>query len=102
MSKDHPQSTPGHAKPMPGLADDAEDHSMKEEPALGWDQAPVGTDAPDPHRHPRQAGKGGSPDVGENPERDVPMGENTSSHAQGNPAGNASSADMPGSKITEK
>ena len=62
MSKEHPQSTPGHAKPMPGQADDANDHSMKDEEQLGWDQAPEGSDQQTPHRHPRQEGQGGAPD----------------------------------------
>ena len=68
MSKDHPQSKPGDAKPMPGLAEEA-DHTVNEEAPLGWDIAPTGGgeegdpekgDAP--HRHPRVAGKGGTPD----------------------------------------
>jgi hypothetical protein len=61
MSTEHPQSKPGDAEPLPGQADDA-DHSMKEETQLGWDQAPKGEDQPTPHRHPRQAGTGGTTD----------------------------------------
>ncbi len=61
MSKEHPQSTPGDAKPLPGQEDNA-DHSVKEETPLGWDQAPKEADQQTPHRHPRQDGKGGTPD----------------------------------------
>jgi hypothetical protein len=61
MSKDHPQSKPGDAEPLPGQADDA-DHSMKEETQLGWDQAPTGSEElPGSRRHPRQGGEGGTP-----------------------------------------
>ncbi len=59
MSKEHPQSTPGHAEPLPGQAEEA-DHSVEEETPLGWDQAPKGSDQQTPHRHPRQAGLGGT------------------------------------------
>lgn len=43
------------------------DHSMNQEEPLGWDQAPKGKDdMPAANtRHPRQGGKGGTPDVGE-------------------------------------
>jgi len=55
----HPQSEPGHAKPLPHLEEEA-DHTVQDEVPLGWDQAPLGTDQPIPHRHPRQAGLGGT------------------------------------------
>ena len=35
---------------------------MREEEPLGWDQAPMESDQPTPHRHPRRMGKGGTPD----------------------------------------
>ena len=43
------------------------DHSMKDEQPLGWDQAPTEPDEMPAGntRHPRQGGKGGVPDVGE-------------------------------------
>ena len=43
------------------------DHSMKEEEPLGWDEAPMGRGQfpAGNTRHPRQGGKGGTPDVGE-------------------------------------
>ena len=41
------------------------DHSMKQEEPLGWDQAPTGSGQQTPHRHPRQEGKGGTPDEAE-------------------------------------
>ena len=46
------------------------DHSMKEEEPLGWDEAPMGRGQfpAGNTRHPRQGGKGGTPDVGENQE----------------------------------
>ncbi len=75
MSKEHPQSTPGHSKPLPGPAPG---ESVNEEEPLGWDQAPTGDETPDLHRHPRQEGKGGTPDAGEDPQRDTPMGKTDS------------------------
>lgn len=59
MSETNPQSKPGDATPLPGL-DEQADHSVNEETPLGWDQAPLGEDQPKPHRHPRQAGLGGT------------------------------------------
>ena len=70
MSKRTPQSKPGDAKPLPG---DKPTGDMNQEQPLGWDQAPTGEEAPDLHRHPRQEGKGGTPDAGEDPQRDTPM-----------------------------
>ena len=70
MSQQNPQSTPGHAKPMPGQAEEA-DHTLQEEAPLGWDIAPTGGNEQSdgdpengeiPHRHPRVGGKGGTPD----------------------------------------
>ena len=74
-----PQSTPGQSKPLPEGNEKA-DHSMNEEEKLGWDQAPEGQDTPDPHRHPRQAGQGGAPDEGVDPEEDTPLGDTSSDH----------------------
>lgn len=61
-----PKHTPGNnAKPK------QPDHSMKDEEPLGWDQAPTEpSDMPGGNtRHPRQGGKGGTPDVGEENEK---------------------------------
>ena len=38
------------------------DHSMLDEVPQGWDQAPTGSGQLQPHRHPRQEGKGGAYD----------------------------------------
>jgi hypothetical protein len=64
---DHPQSTPDDPKPLPGQDENA-DHSMKDEPPLGWDVAPVSDDDGEkkvPARHPRTGGKGGTARNGE-------------------------------------
>lgn len=79
MSKQSPQSTPGDSKPLPA-GDEKANHSVKDEEQLGWDQAPTGADTPDPHRHPRQLGEGGTPDAGEDAEKDTPMGDTSSKH----------------------
>lgn len=54
-----PKTDPDNPKPLPGL--DPE-HTMKNETPLGWDQAPREADTKNEHRHPRQIGKGGTPD----------------------------------------
>ena len=66
------QSTPGHAKPMPGSEPDK---SAKDEQPLGWDQAPVEQETESEHRHPRQTGEGGVPEPGEDGDADSPMGD---------------------------
>jgi hypothetical protein len=41
------------------------DHSMFDEEAAGWDQAPTDLNDPRQQQHPRTGGKGGTPDAGE-------------------------------------
>ena len=47
------------AKPSP----DQPDHSMHDEEAMGWDQAPTDIQDPEQQRHPRTGGRGGTPDA---------------------------------------
>ncbi len=56
---------PADNKPLP-QGDAKADHSMNEEEALGWDQAPQeGGQEPMQKRHSKIGGKGGTPDTGE-------------------------------------
>lgn len=57
------------AKPTDPKPEKQPDHSMKEEEPLGWDEAPTGDEPEHEHRHPRQEGKGGTPD------HEVPLDE---------------------------
>ena len=61
MSSDDHKTDPDNPEPLPGQDPDK---SMKEEAPLGWDEAPTDEDTENEHRHPRQMGKGGTPDKG--------------------------------------
>ena len=59
MSSEKPKTDPNNPQPLPGQKPS---ESMKEEEPLGWDEAPTEADTENNHRHPRQEGKGGTPD----------------------------------------
>jgi hypothetical protein len=68
---DDPGGTGGSGQPLnqidlskPATAKQP-DHSMFEEEADGWDQAPTDVSDPRQQRHPRTGGKGGTPEAGE-------------------------------------
>lgn len=56
---DHPKTDPDNPQPLPGQEPK---ETVNEEEPLGWDEAPQGEDTENNHRHPRQEGKGGTPD----------------------------------------
>ncbi len=67
---DDPGGTGGAGQPLNQIdlskpAAKQPDHSILDEEADGWDQAPTDVKDPRQQRHPRTGGKGGTPDAGE-------------------------------------